>query len=267
MNRVISALFWCALALVIAFIALPIVVVFAASLSPTGDVTFRPWEWTVKWYFDLASERWLGPFWLSVKIAIVVSVVSGAIGTVAAYVVAYEKFAGSEVVMAALLSPLSVPQIVKGVAVVLFLSVIGLQPLLGTPALIAGHCVLALPFVVRMVATSIANFDCNLFRAGQILGANQWQRIRFILLPAIKPGVLSGVTFAFIISFNNIPLSAFLVRPGETTLPITVINYLEYSLDPVMAAVNVASMAFILIVIFSFEKLGGFSAQLHGGSK
>jgi putative spermidine/putrescine transport system permease protein len=75
------------------------------------------------------------------------------------------------------------------------------------------------------------------------------------------------VTFAFIISFNNIPLSVFLVRPGETTLPITVINYLEYSLDPVMAAVNVASMAFILIVIFSFEKLGGFSAQLHGGSK
>jgi putative spermidine/putrescine transport system permease protein len=75
------------------------------------------------------------------------------------------------------------------------------------------------------------------------------------------------VTFAFIIPFNNIPLSVFLVRPGDSTLPITVINYLEYSLDPVMAAVNVASMAFILTVIFLFEKIGGFSAQIHGGSK
>ncbi len=267
MNKLISSLFWISLILVLTFIALPLLVVCAASLSPTADVTFRPWEWTVRWYADLLSERWLHPFWLSVKIAIVVSVLSGTIGTMAAYFVVFEKFRGSGAVMAALLSPLSVPQIVKGVAIVLFLSVLGLQSVLGTPALIAAHCILALPFVVRMVATSIANFDGNLFRAGQILGANRWQRARFILLPAIRPGVLSGMTFAFIISFNNIPLSVFLVRPGDTTLPITVINYLEYSLDPVMAAVNVASMIFILIVILSFEKLGGFSAQLHGGSK
>jgi putative spermidine/putrescine transport system permease protein len=169
--------------------------------------------------------------------------------------------------MSYLLSPLSVPQIVKGVAIVLFLSIVGLQGLLGTPALIAAHVVLALPFVTRMVATSLANFDASLDRAAQILGASKRQRIQHVLLPMIKPGVLSGVTFAFIISFNNIPLSVFLVRPGDTTLPITVINYLEYSLEPVMAAVNVASMIFILAIIFLFEKIGGFSAQLHGGSK
>lgn len=267
MNRLISVLFWIAFMAVLAFITLPLLVVIAASFSPTAEVTFRPWAWTTRWYADLASERWLQPFWLSVQIALVVSAASGAIGVVAAYFVAFEKVPGHDAIMAALLSPLSVPQIVKGVAIVLFMSVIGLQSWLGTPALIAAHCVLALPFVVRMVATSIANFDGNLDRAGQILGANRLQRARFILLPAIKPGVLSGMTFAFIISFNNIPLSVFLVRPGDTTLPIAVINYLEYSLDPVMAAVNVASMIFILLVIFAFEKLGGFSAQLHGGSK
>ena len=74
----------------------------------------------------------------------------------------------------------------------------------------------------------------------------------------VKPGVLFGVTFAFIISFNNIPLSVFLVRPGDTTLPIAVINYLEYSLDPVMAAVNVASMIFILVVDFPVRKARWF---------
>jgi putative spermidine/putrescine transport system permease protein len=267
MTRLISSLFWIALFGVLAFISLPLLVVIAASLSPTGEVTFQVSQWTLRWYGDLLAERWLNPFLLSVKIAIIVSCVSGAIGAVAAYFVAFERVPGHGAMMAALLSPLSVPQIVKGVAIVLFVSVIGLQPLLGTPALIAAHCVLALPFVVRMVTTSIANFDGNLDRAGQILGADRWQRARYILLPAIKPGILSGMTFAFIISFNNIPLSVFLVRPGDTTLPITVINYLEYSLDPVMAAVNVASMIFILIVILTFEKLGGFSAQLHGGSK
>jgi putative spermidine/putrescine transport system permease protein len=139
--------------------------------------------------------------------------------------------------------------------------------MMGTPALVAAHVVLALPFVTRMVGGSIANFDRGLDRAGRILGASKMQRLRYILLPMIKPGVLSGVIFAFILSFNNIPLSVFLVRPGETTLPITVINYLEYSLEPVMAAVNVASMIFILALIFLFEKLGGFSVQIHGGSK
>jgi len=118
-----------------------------------------------------------------------------------------------------------------------------------------------------MIATAMFNFDRNLDRAGQSLGATKAQRIRHLLIPIIKPGVFSGMTFAFIISFNNIPLSVFLVRPGQTTLPITVINYLEYSLDPVLAAVNVASLLFVLAVIFVFEKIGGFSAQIHGGSK
>lgn len=267
MNRLLSVLYWAVLLGVLAFITLPLVVVVAASLSPSSAVTFRPWEWTGQWYGELFDKRWLDPFFLSVRIAAVVAAVSGILGLLAAYVIAYERIPGSDAIMSYLLSPLSVPQIVKGVAIVLFLSIVGLQGLLGTPALIAAHVVLALPFVTRMVATSLANFDVSLDRAAQILGASKRQRIQHVLLPMIKPGVLSGVTFAFIISFNNIPLSVFLVRPGDTTLPITVINYLEYSLEPVMAAVNVASMFFILAIIFLFEKIGGFSAQLHGGSK
>ncbi len=267
MTRTIAFGFWLTLALVLAFITLPLVVVVAASLSPTAAASFRPWDWTPIWYGGLFDERWVQPFLLSVRIAVLVAAISGVLGTLAALALVYERVAGSSILMAALLSPLSVPQIVKGVAIVLFLSIIGLQNLLGTPALIAAHVVLALPFVMRMAVGALVNFDDNLDRAAQILGASRAQRLFYVVLPLIKPGVLSGVTFAFIISFNNIPLSVFLVRPGDTTLPIAVINHLEYSLDPIMAAVNVASMVFILVVILAFEKLGGFSAQLHGGSK
>ncbi len=267
MNRLTSAIFWLALALVLAFITLPLIVVIAASLSPSSEISLDPTQWTLRWYGELSSARWIDPFLLSVRIAVIVAALSGVLGLLAAYAVIYERVPGSEAIMSFLLAPLSVPQIVKGVAIVLFLSQLGLQGFLGTPALIAAHVVLALPFVTRMVATSLANFDRSLDRAARILGANKFQRLRYVLLPMVKPGLLSGVTFAFIISFNNIPLSVFLVRPGDTTLPIAVINHLEYSLDPVMAAVNVASMVFILAAIFLFEKIGGFSAQLHGGSK
>jgi putative spermidine/putrescine transport system permease protein len=267
MNRLGAVAFKLSLGMVLLFISLPLIVVFAASFSPTASISFDPEAWTLRWYGDLASQRWMGPFLLSVKVAFLTAAISGILGTMAAYAIVYERVPGSDTILAFLLSPLSVPQIVKGVAIVLFLSQFALQGAMGTPALVAAHVVLALPFVTRMVGGSIANFDRGLDRAGRILGANKSQRLRHILLPMIKPGVLSGVIFAFILSFNNIPLSVFLVRPGETTLPITVINYLEYSLEPVMAAVNVASMLFILALIFLFEKLGGFSVQIHGGSK
>ena len=267
MNRLVSIGYWLSLSAVMLFITLPILVVIAASVSPTAEVSLLPWEWTLDWFGRLWVSKWLDPFYLSARIAFLVALTSGVLGVLGAYAVVYEKCPGHEAILSFLLSPLAVPQIVKGVAIVLFLSSAGFYHFLGTPGLFAAHVILTLPFTVRMIATSMYNFDRNLDRAARILGANKWQRVRHVLLPLIKPGLFSGMTLAFIISFNNVPLSLFLVRPGQTTLPITVINYFEYSLDPILAAVNVASLFFVLSVIFLFEKLGGFSATIHGGSK
>lgn len=267
MNRILSVAFTSSLVLIMVFITMPLLTVIVASVSPIDGVSFAPWDWTFQWYAGLLTHEWLDPFYLSFWIAILVAFISGFLGALGAYAVVHEKCPGHDAIMSYLVSPLAVPQIVKGVAIVLFLSSAHLYALLGTPGLIAGHVVLTLPFAVRMIATSMFNFDKNLDRAAQILGASKFQRVRYVLLPLIKPGIFSGMTFAFVISFNNVPLSLFLVRPGETTLPITVINYFEYNLDPILAAVNVASVFVVLGVIFVFEKIGGFTAQLHGGSK
>ena len=267
MNRILSFLYRLVLFAILLFVALPILVVVVASVSPTARVSMQPSEWTLAWYGKLWVARWIDPFYLSVKVAAIVALLSGVLGFLAAYAVVYERCPGHGLIMPFLLSPLSVPQIVKGVAIVLFLSSAGFYHFLGMPGLIAGHVILTLPFTVRMVATSMFNFDRNLDRAARILGAGKLQRVRYVLFPLIKPGLFSGMILAFIISFNDVPLSLFLVRPGQTTLPITVINYFEYSLSPILAAVNVASLIFILLAIGLFEKLGGFSAQIHGGSK
>ncbi|WP_087002120.1 ABC transporter permease [Rhizobium sullae] len=267
MNRLLTILFRVSLIAILAFITVPLLVVVAASFSPTSTVTFWPGDWTFQWYTALLESRWLDPFLLSAGLAIIVSLASGLLGVLAAYSVAYQKCPGHTAIMSFLLSPMAVPQIVKGVAIVLFLSSAGLYQLLGTPGLVMAHIVLTMPYVMRMAATAMFNFDKRLDRAARILGAGPVQRIRYVLLPLIRSGLFSGMTFAFIISFNNIPLSVFLVRPGQTTLPIAVINHLEYSLDPVLAAVNVASLLFVLGTIILFEKIGGFSAHFHGGSK
>ncbi|ARS71023.1 ABC transporter permease [Sinorhizobium meliloti] len=268
MSRIVLAvLYWVFFALIILFIALPLLVVVAAAFSPTIHVTFEFWTWTFDWIWKLWSPTWIAPFLLSAKLAALVAIITGVLASLGAYAVAYRKVPGHDAIMSFLLSPLAVPQIVKGVAIVLFFSSAGLYRYLGFPGLVLGHVILTIPFAVRMIATAIYNFDKNLDRAAQVLGANKWQRIYYVLLPLIKPGIFSGMTFAFIISFNDVPISLFLARPGEVPLPIKVIEYFHYGLDPVLAAVNVASLLFLLAVIFLFERIGGFSAQIHGGSK
>ncbi|KKC33037.1 ABC transporter permease, partial [Devosia psychrophila] len=129
MNRIVSGLFRVSIVLVMAFITLPLIVVMAASLSPSSQVTLVPWEWTVRWYGDLVARRWIDPFILSAQIAVLVSWISGVLGLLAAYVVAFEKCPGHAAIMSFLLSPLAVPQVVKGLSIVLFLSSAGLYPM------------------------------------------------------------------------------------------------------------------------------------------
>lgn len=267
MNWLLALAYRAAIVLILAFITLPLIVVLVASVSPTPAVTFDPTQWTLAWYRALLDRRWVDPFVLSFELAGIASLLSGVLGFAAAYAVVTLKCPGRTAIMAFLLSPLSVPQIVKGVAIVLFVSSAGLYDLLGTPALLIAHVVLTLPFVLRMSVSALNNFDTRLDRAARILGASPAQSLRHVMLPLVKGGIFSGVTLAFILSFNNIPLSIFLAQPGQTTLPITVVNYLEYSLDPVLAAVNVASMLFVLIAIALFQRIGGFSTNLHGGTK
>jgi putative spermidine/putrescine transport system permease protein len=267
MNRLLCVLYWVSMSAIFAFIVLPLLVVVMASVSPAEGMTLNPSQWTLRWFASVFTDEWLEPFFLSLWIALLVAIVSGICGLLGAYAVVYEKVPGHATLMAFFMSPLAVPQIVKGVAIVLFLSSAGVYAALGTPGLIAAHIVLTLPYGVRMIATALQNFSRNLDAAAQVLGASKRQRIQRILLPLIKPGIFSGMTFSFVISFNNIPLSLFLVRPGQTTLPITIINYMEYSIDPVLSAVNVASLVFVLAVILVFERIGGFAGELHGGSR
>jgi putative spermidine/putrescine transport system permease protein len=72
------------------------------------------------------------------------------------------------------------------------------------------------------------------------------------------------MVFAFIVSFNNVPVSLFLVRPGMITLPIRILNYLEYRFDPSLAAVNMLSLVVILIIVAAAERAAGFTKFVYG---
>ncbi len=247
-----------------AFMFLPVVVVILASLNPEPYLQLPPRGLSLRWYAAVMTSEWLPYLRLSLVLAFIVSLASGALGGLGAFAIARYRFPGRAALQAFLLSPLAVPSIITGVAILQFVTLTNMGGLLGLPALLLAHVVITVPFAVRMILISLFNFDESLERAAQNLGARPWQTFWRVTLPLMKPGVFAGLTFAFVISFNNVPVSLFLVRPGVTTLPIRILNFLEYRLDPTLAAVNMVSLLVVLVIVAVAERVGGFTQFLYG---
>jgi putative spermidine/putrescine transport system permease protein len=104
--------------------------------------------------------------------------------------------------------------------------------------LVAAHVLLTSPFVLRLVMASLAEFDRTLEEAARNLGAGVLRTFMRVTLPLIRPGVIAGALFAFILSFDELVVTLFLAGPGRQTLPIRIFTYVEYSSDPSISAIS-----------------------------
>lgn len=258
------AVFMFVIAVIYGFMFLPIAVVLVMSLSPTKLLEFPPRVLSIAWYLAALTPDWIGPARVSFTLALGAALLSTLLGVAGAFAVVRHQFPGRQAVLAALQSPLAVPSIVAGVAILQFFTLAGAKALLGFPALLLAHTVETIPFIVRTVSISLQGVDRNLELAAMNLGARRWQTLRHVTFPLIKPGIFAGAAFAFIISFNNVNISLFLVRPGEITLPIRIMNFMEYGVEPILAAVNILSLVAVLLVVVIAERLGGFTRFLYG---
>ena len=119
------------------------------------------------------------------------------------------------------------------------------------------------PFSVRTILASMARLDATLEEAAETLGASPVQVFWRVTLPLIRPGIAAGAIFSFVMSFDNIPVSIFLVGGQTTTIPIAIISYLEYNFDPSIASVSsiliVASLSLALLLerVFGLRRAMG----------
>jgi len=156
-----------------------------------------------------------------------------------------------------------VPGVAIGLAIFCFAVLIeentGLPLSASIWVLIAGHLLITVPWVVRLCLASLANHDRAAEEAAATLGARPLTVIWRVTLPAMRQGIIAAALFAFIISFENLEMTLFLISPGLTTLPISVLQYLQYHIDPMVAAVAVAQMVVIggaLLLLDRFVQLG-----------
>jgi putative spermidine/putrescine transport system permease protein len=249
-------------ALIVAFLLAPIAVVAVFAVNPTPFVQFPPVGVSLRWFQKFfASRDFMSAIRLSLTVAALVAGIATVMGATAALALARGRLPGARLLTATLLSPLVLPAILTGLALFqLYVLVDVGRPLWG---LVAGHVVVTVPYVVRTTLAVLHNFDRGLEEAARNLGASPARTFFEVTLPLIRPGVLAGGLFAFIVSFDQFPVSLFLVSPGQETLPITLFNYLKYDLDGTIAAASMVSILLSVAVVLLLDRTVGLRAYVR----
>jgi putative spermidine/putrescine transport system permease protein len=147
------------------------------------------------------------------------------------------------------------PGLVLGIAMLQAMRELGLRD--AWFSLLIAHVVITMPFIMRTVLASLSLFDFAMVDAARTLGCSYPMAIWRVLVPNILPGFVSGALFAFIASFDNYPVSMFLVDVRTKTLPIQLLNYLEISPDPTLAAVSTLLILLTIFVLFLCDRMVG----------
>lgn len=234
----------------------PILVLVGVSLNAGVEQMFPPRGLSLRWYENLANRSgFLDAARLTLLLAAGSSIVSVATSLCAAVALTRYRFPGRDFVLTLLLSPLIVPQVVVGMGFLVTLSALGIFSSAISLAIL--HCVITLPFTVRVVLSAMSGMPPSLEQAAQSLGAKPLRAFFEITIPQIAPGLAAGGIFAFVTSFENFTASQFLVW-DQTTLPVAIYTSIQTESDPTAAAL---SSLIVLIVVLFITIFNRFVAQ------
>jgi ABC-type spermidine/putrescine transport system permease subunit II len=246
-------------ALVYVFLYLPVITMVVLSFNDSISIGL-PWAgFTTKWYVQSFSNTLaLNAFFASVRLGIVVSLLSTALGLGTA--LAFRRtFFGKGLMLNALIMPLLIPGIVLAVGQITLWNLLGFLPGLWGSTLL-GHLVYTVPFAFLNIFPRVHRFDPNIEIAAADLGATPWTVFHTILLPRIMPGLIASVLFCFTLSFDEFVRTLFLIG-AQNTLPLYFWSIILTNPSPEASAVATMS------VLFSLSIVGVGLLALRGGSR
>jgi putative spermidine/putrescine transport system permease protein len=241
-----------------ALIFVPLLVTLYLSVFDEKLIVFPPHGYTLHWYGQIIPQ-FGSALATSLEVAVASVAVSLLLGVPAGIGLSRYRFPGRTAISTLLLAPLTVPGVAVGLGLycfaVLIAEDIGFDITSSRALLVAGHLLITIPWVVRLCLASLTNHDQAAEEAAASLGARPLTVIWRVTLPAMRSGIVAGALFAFIFSFGDLEMSMFLVSPGVTTLPISVLLYLQYRLDPLVAALAIAQVAIIGVVVLLLNRM------------
>lgn len=251
---------------ILAALVLPMFVILPLSFT-SGSLLIYPLPgWSLRWYEEFLTDAlWVRATRNSILVAIPTTILSTGLGTMAALGITRLWAKRATLVVGFLVTPLVAPVIVFAVAAFYFYSWIGLS---GTyVGLVVGHTVLAIPFVVVTVLSTLQGFDRNLVRAAAGLGASPVYAFRTVTLPLILPGVVSGALFAFVTSFDELIVTIFLAGAEQRTLPRQLWSGVQETINPTITAAAIILMAISILTMVFVEIMRRHTERQSGKSK
>jgi putative spermidine/putrescine transport system permease protein len=245
------------------FMLAPLVIVMLVAFTDKGYIALpfdgASWRW---FQAILDNEDFIAAFWRSLALAATSATLAVVLGLPAGMAIAWHRFRGREALLGLLLSPLMVPHVVLGIALLRFFTQIDSS---GTMAgLVAAHTVLVIPFVLRLVVAAATGFDRSVAHAAESLGASRLTVFGRIELPLILPGIAGGWLIAFITSFDELTMTIFVSSPSTQTLPVKMYAYIANTIDPLLASISTVLIFGTLILMFLLERMVGLDRVLMG---
>ena len=239
------------LALTLLFLIGPMIVAILMSFDARGFLgPFPPTSLSLRWYREFfANNSFVDGLKTSLLLACTATLISVALGTMAALALTHYEFRGKTFLSALFLSPLMIPAVVIGLALLIFFSRLGLFN--GFARLLCAHVIVTLPFTVRSALAGLAGIRPSLVEAALSLGANHRQAFFDITFPLAKTGILAGCVFAFAYSLDDVAVSLFLYDNNNYTLPIALVSHMRanFDLSVAAAATFLAFTTVVLIVV------------------
>ena len=271
--------------LVLFFLVAPLIIVIPLSFTSSPFLNFtpemlalKPEGFSIRWYQNLfgfceaikttvCSDKWMIGFKNSIIIGIFATLLSTALGTLAALGLSRSHVPGRKLFMALLISPMIVPLIITAASFALFsINLFGIRLDLSAShlGLILAHAILGLPFVVITVTATLVGFDDNLTKAAANLGASPARTFFKVQMPLILPGVISGALFAFITSFDEVVVVIFLAGADQLTLPRQMWAGIRQEISPTILAAATILVLISILMLTTVELLRRRSERLRG---
>ena len=250
-------------ACVVVFMLAPLVIVCLVAFTPGETLTLPTTQFSLRWFKAVfANSEFMHSFWISLRLGLAAATVSTVLAIPASIAMVRYSFRGQALLQGLFMSPLIIPHLVLGVAMLQMFTLVGGA---GSVAwLVVAHSLIVMPYTMRLIMASLVGFDRSAEHAALSLGASSAAVFWRITLPMILPGVMGGWLLSFINSFDDVTMSIFVTSPSTVTLPVRMYMYATESIDPLMAAVSALMVGVTVVAMLLLDRLYGLDKVLVG---
>jgi putative spermidine/putrescine transport system permease protein len=243
---------------VVMYLVAPIFIAASTSFTAQSFIKFPPDGFSLRWYESYLNDpRWRAAFVNTVIVGFICSVLATFVGTVTAYGISRIKHrTWRDAVFVLFMTPLVIPYMALAMSLYPMYAMMGL---IGTRVGVAiAQAVVAIPYVVLAVTSTIRRKDQSLEQAARTLGASPVKAFWYVVLPLLRPGIAGGAVLAFIVSFDDVVMPIFLGGISAGTIPKAMLDSLYGVSDPtvmaVSASINAVGLALLLLALLASRK-------------